>query len=443
MILGRYFNYDSIVELSSSSFKGAMGEILSTSSLKGGIDEIVSKLEAKENENTSYIGNRIAVSYLCSDFSSSYEICIGWSKSGIRYGFSSTGEHVVCIVALLLVSKKEHNFLKTIADLVNFFQRPSVARPLQKTETFEAFKATLIDSLKNINKKVKFVQIDPNEIFLKNAVEIAQQSQCTNVMLFGNIDLNNIDIEEVFSGIGLVNIIQSESDSSSIIYDSLVEFHVNVIPTNWIRGFRGIILLGIANKIFRHDAKICCVGSNTVPNVLDTLFIVDVQNEFHQVISPNAEFLQDDIKPEVLERVLSIATEIAIEGREGKAVGCLFVIGNIDKISLYMKPLVCNPFYGYPESERDIFNPFMDETIKEFSLIDGAFVIRGDGIIESAGTLIYTPNHNVIMPGGFGTRHTAAASISSVAECIAIAVSESTHAVTLFKSGQMLQVMQK
>ncbi|MDR1457604.1 MAG: diadenylate cyclase [Puniceicoccales bacterium] len=442
MSLGRYFNYDSIVELFSSSFKDAMGEILSTSSLGGNADEIVSKLEAKESENTSYIGNRIAISYLCLDFPSPCEICIGWSKNGIRSGFSSVGEYVR-IVALLLVSKREHNFLKIIADLVNFFQKPSVTKLLQKAETFETFKTTLIDSLKNIGKKAKFVQIDPNEIFLRNAVEIARQSQCTNIMLFGDIDLSNIDIEEVFSGIGLVNIIQSESDSSSIIYDSHVEFRINAIPTNWIRGFRGIILLGIAKKILRHDSKVCCVGSNTIPNILDTLFIVDVQNEFHQVISSDAKFLQDDIKPEVLERVLSIAMEIAIEGREGKAVGCLFVIGDIDKISLYMKPLVCNPFYGYPESERNIFNPFMDETIKEFSLIDGAFVIHGNGIIESAGTLIYTPNHNVVMPGGFGTRHTAAASISSVAECIAIAVSESTRAVTLFKSGQMLQVMQK
>jgi DNA integrity scanning protein DisA with diadenylate cyclase activity/mannitol/fructose-specific phosphotransferase system IIA component (Ntr-type) len=419
-----------------------MGEILSTSSLSGRADEIVSELEARENENTSYIGNKIAISYLCLDFSSPYEICIGWSKNGVRHGFVSVGEYVRIII-LLLVSKKERNFLKIIVDLINFFQKPPITKSLQKAETFEAFKTILIDSLKNINKKVKFVPIDPNEIFLKNAVEIARQSQCTNIMLFGNIDLNNIDIEEVFSGIGLINIIQSDSDSSSIIYDSHVEFRVNVIPTNWIRGFRGIILLGIAKKILLHDAKVCCVGSNTVPNILDTLFIVDVQNEFHQVISSDAKFLQDDINPEVLERVLSIATEIAIEGREGKAVGCLFVIGDIDKISLYMKPLVCNPFYGYPESERNIFSPFMDETIKEFSLIDGAFVIRGDGIIESAGTLIYTPNHNVIMPGGFGTRHTAAASISNVAECIAIAVSESTRAVTLFKNGQMLQVMQK
>ena len=62
---------------------------------------------------------------------------------------------------------------------------------------------------------------------------------------------------------------------------------------------------------------------------------------------------------------------------------------------------------------------------------------------KSAGTLIYTPNHNIVMPSGFGTRHAAAASISWAAECIAIAISESTRSVTLFQNGQMLQLLQK
>ncbi|MDR1173582.1 MAG: PTS sugar transporter subunit IIA, partial [Puniceicoccales bacterium] len=138
--MGHHFNYDSIVELSSSSFKDAIGEILSTSSLKESISEIASELEAKENENTSYIGNRIAIPHLRLDFSSPYEICIGWSKNGVRYGFANVEERMRVIV-LLLVSKKEHNFLKIIANLVNFFQKLSVIRPLQKAETFEAFKA--------------------------------------------------------------------------------------------------------------------------------------------------------------------------------------------------------------------------------------------------------------------------------------------------------------
>ena len=36
------------------------------------------------------------------------------------------------------------------------------------------------------------------------------------------------------------------------------------------------------------------------------------------------------------------------------------------------KQLILNPFHGYAEEDRSILNPFMDETIKELAMIDGA-----------------------------------------------------------------------
>jgi DNA integrity scanning protein DisA with diadenylate cyclase activity len=81
----------------------------------------------------------------------------------------------------------------------------------------------------------------------------------------------------------------------------------------------------------------------------------------------------------------------------------------------------------------------MAETIKEFSSIDGAFIVRGDGVIESAGSLIQASGTPTVpMPSGLGTRHAAGAIISAAANCIAIAVSESTRQVTLFKDGKMI-----
>ncbi|MFM9080910.1 MAG: DNA integrity scanning protein DisA nucleotide-binding domain protein, partial [Opitutaceae bacterium] len=125
----------------------------------------------------------------------------------------------------------------------------------------------------------------------------------------------------------------------------------------------------------------------------------------------------------MLERVIAVATELAVEGREGRPVGCLFVVGDNERVATMSKPLVLNPFYGYKEEDRNILNPFMDETVKEFSSIDGAFLIRGDGVVESAGSLIQAMDSTHTLPGGLGARHAAGAAISVAANCISIVVS--------------------
>ena len=75
-------------------------------------------------------------------------------------------------------------------------------------------------------------------------------------------------------------------------------------------------------------------------------------------------------------------------GREGKSIGAMFVLGDHEKVLKRSKQLVLNPLLGYGEEDRSVLNPFMDETIKELALIDGAFIVRGNGVVESAGCLI-------------------------------------------------------
>jgi diadenylate cyclase len=145
----------------------------------------------------------------------------------------------------------------------------------------------------------------------------------------------------------------------------------------------------------------------------------------------------------VLERALGIATELAVEGREGKPIGCILVIGDRDKLKPFTKPLILNPFYGYSEEDRNILSPFMDETVKELSGIDGAFVINGDGVIESAGTLLTAPNPQKSLPGGLGTRHSSACAISVAVDCVALVVSTSTGQVTLFRRGEPIVLLDR
>ena len=132
-----------------------------------------------------------------------------------------------------------------------------------------------------------------------------------------------------------------------------------------------------------------------------------------------------------------------MEGREGKPVGALFVIGDADVVMEHAQPLLLNPFFGYSEDERNVLNPFMDETVKELSSIDGAFVIRGNGVLESAGSLLRPTNYPQNLPSGLGSRHAAAAGITLSFKCVAIVVSSSTGHVSLFSGGDMITLTEK
>jgi len=201
--------------------------------------------------------------------------------------------------------------------------------------------------------------------------------------------------------------------------------------------------VGLTREIVTFSDRVCCVGGLAGSNQFDTIVVVDVEKEFQTLMTGRADLLPEDVKPEVLERVIGVATELAVEGREGRPVGCLFVVGDSAKVERMTKPLVLNPFYGYKEEDRNILNPFMDETIKEFSSIDGAFIIRGDGVVEAAGALVQATDSDHALPGGLGSRHAAAAAVSVAADCIALVVSSSTGQVTLFRRGVMMPLTEK
>jgi DNA integrity scanning protein DisA with diadenylate cyclase activity len=206
---------------------------------------------------------------------------------------------------------------------------------------------------------------------------------------------------------------------------------------------RSAVFVALSRGIISFNDRLCCVGGLAGSNQFDTVVILDVEREFHTLLGGHADLLPEDVKPEVLERVLGIAMELGVEGREGKPVGCLFVVGDTARVERLSKPLVLNPFYGYKDEDRNILNPFMDETVKEFSSIDGAFVIRGDGVVASAGTLLQASDADHALPSGLGSRHAAAAAVSVATDCISIVVSSSTGQVTLFRRGVMLPLTER
>ncbi|MGH3087378.1 MAG: DNA integrity scanning protein DisA nucleotide-binding domain protein [Rubrobacteraceae bacterium] len=144
-----------------------------------------------------------------------------------------------------------------------------------------------------------------------------------------------------------------------------------------------------------------------------------------------------DIDTEVLEKIVALAVEIAREGREGRKIGTLFVVGDSEAVMSLSKPLILDPLAGHPDEIKHIDDSNLRETLKELAQLDGAFVVSNDGVVLSAARYIDTTSENLNVPLGLGSRHMAGASVSRSTDAVAVVVSESSM-VRMFDDGELV-----
>lgn len=191
----------------------------------------------------------------------------------------------------------------------------------------------------------------------------------------------------------------------------------------------------IADDLLQTGARIIALYAGFDRDVIDTLSVINLSEALAKLTTRDLQRLETQVPLGTLRRVVDLAVEIGREGREGKAVGTLFVVGNHRKVLEMSHEQVHDPFRGYPRKERMIANTRVRESIKELAQIDGAFVISSDGAVMAAGRILDAPAEDLTLSKGLGARHWAAAAISKATKAIAIAVSESTGTVRIFQDG--------
>ncbi len=140
---------------------------------------------------------------------------------------------------------------------------------------------------------------------------------------------------------------------------------------------------------------------------------------------------------EVVESVIELAVEIAREGREGRRIGTLFTIGDESAVLEKSRSLILNPLEGHSESLRHITDPNLRGTVKELAQLDGAFVVSSTGVVVAACRYLDAAASPIELPLGLGSRHIAAAHISSATRAVGVVVSESS-VVRLFCHGELI-----
>jgi len=203
------------------------------------------------------------------------------------------------------------------------------------------------------------------------------------------------------------------------------------------------VMLAISGKIIKSGDRIVCVTGVASFGNNDSVVVIDTGKEFEIFSSSNLLDVPDSVRPDVFETVLKLAMELAARGREGKSVGTIFVLGDEERVLQLSRQLIINPFKGYSEEELTVHDPQLRDAIKEFSAIDGAFIIRGDGVLITAGRHLNAALEDDDMPKGLGSRHVAAAGITSLTDSIAIVISESTGTLRIFKKGRVFMEIER
>ncbi len=446
MRIDRYIARTRVIDIQSTDFKGALAELLDVCDItkEKGLtkNRLLKDLLEREKQMTTYLGNGVCLPHARVPMKRTYMIAVGRCPQGLRYDGQKEYRDIR-YVFLLLASENARSYLYSLASLARVFQDKSHMARLEAAKALPEFRKELKSVFGGEATAPKRQHNRFNNLILKEAAKIAQGANCTSVLVFGDTFGGGIELGDTFKDFKTVLIAHGTSEAVSERDDIDAVLPIRSFSNQRFSQLRSAVLIGLTRGIFTSTDRLLCVGGMPQSNQFDSITVVDVEREFSTMLFHKSEMLPSSVKPEVIERVLAIATELAVEGREGHPVGCLFALGNSEKISEYTKPLILNPFFGYKDEDRNILNPFMDETVKELSSIDGAFIIRGDGVLVSAGSLIHAPDYNHNLPSGLGSRHAAAASITQAVDCLCVVVSGSTGQVTLFRRGEMLPLIEK
>lgn len=406
---------------------------------------IIEDMLKREEAASTFIGQGIAIPQARGPIKDDFAIIIGRSTEGISYD-AARGAQAFIIVLVIVKNDENISPIELLSEIASFFKSDEIKEKILSEDEDNVNIIDLVNSYYNVSIKSTKPTRKSTHPIISAAISLARDIKATALVFLADAVRENDFLDAIKTRKKIIVITSNKSrfELNENRFTDLIQ--APPFPSSRTGQIKIGILLAISRNLLKKTDKVICVSGNSNTGTFDTIVALDVEKEYQFFFTATRSILPPDVKPEVLERVLGLASEIAVEGREGKPTGTIFVVGDTNSVNAYIRQLIINPFRGYSEAERNILDPGLDETIKEFASIDGAFVITGDGIVLSAGSYLRPPSDAeeiTELPSGFGSRHAAAAGITVCTNALAITVSESTGMVSIFKNGTIMLTLSK
>ncbi len=198
------------------------------------------------------------------------------------------------------------------------------------------------------------------------------------------------------------------------------------------------VLEAVADDLLAPGSSVITLYSGFDADSIDSLSLINLDEHLNRLTGRDLRQLETRVPLDTLKIVVDLAVEIGREGREGKPVGTLFVVGDARKVLNCSRPTGFDPVRGYSRKERNLDDPRVREGIKEIAQMDGAIIVSSDGVVEAACRYLDCSAADVTLSKGLGARHWAAAAISKATNAVAVTVSQTNGTVRIFHNGEVV-----
>jgi DNA integrity scanning protein DisA with diadenylate cyclase activity/mannitol/fructose-specific phosphotransferase system IIA component (Ntr-type) len=442
MELAEFVGALEIVELKTTTRAEAIREMAKAAGwgAKGfDLDQVLGAIEEREAAAQTIVADGFALPHAVIDWEGPYCAVLGRSRAGVEYGIR--GSQKVHLIVLLAVGKNRHTLhlelFGAVAELLGSDElRKAIvkARGTRQVAQLLAQKAG-IEPEEKPRKSSSVPRL--NRVMVGQAIRLVE-ALSAQALLVAVDKLESLPWKQLDRWDGRLLLVAPEGDEE--LEESRPDTHLFEIPQRGLPGADRAnlgLLLAASSGLLEGDARVVCVAGPEGAR-LDSMVVVEPRARLRSLFAERGSRRRVRLRPAVILRVLTLAIELAAEGREGHPVGTIFVVGDARRVMRHAQQLVLNPFHGFSRTLRNILDPSLAETIKEFSQIDGAFLLQDDGTVLTAGTYLAPEAGAPRLKSGLGVRHKIAAGITSHTEALAIAISQSTGTVSVFHHGRLV-----
>lgn len=276
---------------------------------------------------------------------------------------------------------------------------------------------------------------DIADLFVDTLVRSARRADCERLLVVG---FAPVLTKKLKSARGKVIFAVSDARHHAELTDAgFATVTVPPMRSSRTDRLRGALVAAVNAGLLSATQRVACAVVRD-DGVVDMLLHLTAEEVAADRPSLQVARLHTRLPAPLLELLADLALRIGREGYEGRPVGTLIVVGDSTRVLEQSAPLTLNPFQGYSEEERNLFNHDVRSAVRTFAMLDGAFVVREDGVVLAAGRHIRITAPPSDLPLGYGARHVAAAAVTVQTEAVAFAVSQSSGKVKVFDQGRLV-----